>query len=199
MLQQYKADKNLQKIVNLLRAVQQIQAAQGTSVTIETIQRCQQKSTLFKKLTLKELAQIAELKLKGDTIVVDDRTADRIELQGQIAQLLIENLLSLNEFLNLEDKTIFDKDKDVFTSVVNYYATAKLGEEEESSSGKEEEEIKEVQTAEALRAVEIVKMWMLQKGDSQDLQALDRLVREIAQYKISTAYQTTIHRFFKQK
>jgi hypothetical protein len=50
-----------------------------------------------------------------------------------------------------------------------------------------------------LRAVEIVKMWKLQKGDSQDLQALDRLAREIAQYKISTAHQTTIHRFFKQK
>jgi hypothetical protein len=102
--------------------------------------------------------------------------------------------------LNLEDEIIFEKDKDVFISVVNHYAAARPGEEEESSSSKEEEEeIKEVQTAEALRAVEIVKMWMLQKGDSQDLQALDRLVREIAQYKISTAYQTTIHRFFEQK
>jgi hypothetical protein len=44
-----------------------------------------------------------------------------------------------------------------------------------------------------------VKMWKLQKGDSQDLQALDRLAREIARYKISAAHKTTIHRFFKPK
>jgi hypothetical protein len=198
MLQQYEADKNPQKTVNLLRAVQWIQAAWETSVTIDTIQRCWWKSTLIKKPTPEELAQIVEL--EGDTIIVDDGSADRIELQDQIAQLLIENPLSLDEFLNPEDEAIFDEDEDVFTSVVNHYAAARPGEEEESSGGEEEEEeIKEVQTAEALRAVEIVKMWKLQKGDSQDLQALDRLSREIAQYKISTAHQTTIHRFFKQK
>src|ERR1700733_5125237 len=107
----------------------------------------------------------------------------------------IENLLSLDEFLNLEDETIVDEDEDIFISVVNHYAVARPGEQEESS---DEEEVKEVDTAEALRAVETVKMWKLQKGDSQDLQALDRLAREIARYKISVARQTTIHRFFKQ-
>jgi hypothetical protein len=40
------------------------------------------KSTLIKKPTPKELTQIAEL--KGDTIVIDDRSANRIELQNQI-------------------------------------------------------------------------------------------------------------------
>ena len=142
-----------------------------------------------------ELAQVAEL--EGDTIVVDNGSADRIELQDQIMQLPIRDLLSLDEFLNPEDETIVDKDEDIFTSVVSHYAAARPGEEGESSD--EEEEIEEVDTAEALRAVETVRMWKLQKGDSQDLQALDRLVREITQYKISAAHQTTIHRFFKPK
>ena len=37
ILQEYEADKNPQKTVNLLRAVQQVQAAQETSVTTNTI------------------------------------------------------------------------------------------------------------------------------------------------------------------
>jgi hypothetical protein len=41
---------------------------------------------------------------------------------------------------------------------VSHYAAPTLGEEEESS---DEEEVQEVDTAEALRAVETVKMWKL--------------------------------------
>jgi hypothetical protein len=196
MLREYEADKNPQKTVNLLRAVQWTQAAWETSVTIDTIRRCWWKSTLIKKPTPEELAQMAEL--EGDTIIVDDGSADQIELRDQIAQLLIENPLSLDEFLNPEDEIIVDEDEDIFTSVVNHYAIARPGEEEESSD-EEEEEVKEIDTAEALRAVETVKLWKLQKGESQDLQALDRLTREITRYKISAAHQTTIHRFFKPK
>jgi hypothetical protein len=187
MLREYEANKNPQKTVNLLRAVQWTQAAWETSVTTDTIQRCWWKSTLIKKPTPEEL--------EGDTIIVDDGSADRIELQDQITQLLIENPLSLDEFLNPEDETIADEDEDIFTSVVDHYAIARPGEEEESS----DEEVEEVDIAEALRAVETVKMWKLQKGDSQDLQALDRITREITRYKVSAAHQTTIHRFFKPK
>ena len=85
---------------------------------------------------------------------MDDGSADRIELRDQIAQFLIENPLSLDKFLNPEDETIVDEDEDIFTSVVDHYAIARLGEEEESSN----EEVEEVDTAEALRAVETVKM-----------------------------------------
>ena len=78
MLQEYEANKNPQKTVNLLRAVQWIQAAWETSVTIDTIQRYWWKSTLIKKLTPEELAQMTEL--EGDTIIVDDESANQIEL-----------------------------------------------------------------------------------------------------------------------
>ena len=66
----------------------------------------------------------------------------------------MENPPSLDEFLNPEDETIINKDEDIFTSVIDYYIIIKLGEEEESS----DEEVEEVDTAEALRAVETVKM-----------------------------------------
>jgi hypothetical protein len=52
--------------------------------------------------------------LKRDTIIINDRSADQIELRDQITQLPIENPLFLNEFLNPEDKTIVNKDKDIY-------------------------------------------------------------------------------------
>jgi hypothetical protein len=82
---------------------------------------------------------------------------------------------------------IVNKDEDIFISVINHYTITRPGEEEESSD-KEEEEVKEIDTAEALRAVETIKIWKLQKGNNQDLQALDCLSREITRYKISVAH-----------
>ena len=82
MLREYEAGKNPQKTVNLLRAIQWTRAAWETLVTIDTIQRCWWKSTLIKKPTPEELVQMAEL--EGDIIVVDDKSADRIELRDQI-------------------------------------------------------------------------------------------------------------------
>ena len=115
-----------------------------------------------------ETTETTELEeLKGDTIVVDDGTIDRIELRAQITQLSIENPFSLDEFLNLEDEIIVDEDVDIFISVVEHYSVDKPGEEKQSSD--EEKEVEEVNTTVALRAIETVKMWKLQKGDGQDL------------------------------
>ena len=62
--------------------------------------------------------------------------------------------VTLDEFLNPENETIVEEDEDIFTSVVDHYAIARPSEEEESS----DKDVKKVDTAEALRAVETVKM-----------------------------------------
>jgi hypothetical protein len=93
--------------------------------------------------------------LKRDTIIIDNKSADQIELQDQITQLPIKNRLSFNEFLNPEDETIVNKDEDIFISVINNYVVVSLGEEEELS---DKEEVKKVDTAEALKTVKTVKM-----------------------------------------
>ena len=130
-----------------------------------------------------------------DTIVVDDRT-DRVDLQDQITQLPIENLLSFDEFLNPEDESILDKEGDIFKAIVAAYSSNQADEEGESS---DEEEVKQVEDDVALRAIETVKLWKLQKGTDHDIKALDRIEREIIRYKSSQAHQTTILRFFKTK
>jgi hypothetical protein len=63
--------------------------------------------------------------------------------------------LSLNEFLNPENKTIVNKDINIFISVINYYISVSLDKEKESSN---KEKVKKVDTAKALKAVKTVKM-----------------------------------------
>ena len=189
MLREYEADKNPQKTVNLLKAVQWTRAAWESAVTKDTIKRCWVESTLIKKPE-DSIEDSTE-----DTIVVDDGT-DRVELQDQIAQLPIENPLPLDEFLNPEDETMLDEEGDIFEAIVAAYSSNQADEEGESS---DEEDVKQVEDDAALRAIETVKLWKLQKGTDHDIKALDRIEREIVRCKSSQAHQTTILRFFKPK
>jgi hypothetical protein len=130
-----------------------------------------------------------------DTIIIYNRI-DHTDLQDQITQLLIENPLSLDEFLNPEDETVLDKEGDIFEAIVAAYSSNQDNKEGESN---DKEEVKQVEDNAALRAIEIVKLWKLQKGTDHDIKALDRIEREIVRYKSSQAYQTTILRFFEPK
>ena len=76
MLREYEAERDPQKTVNLLKAVQWICTAWESSVATTTIRRCWIKSTLIKES--EELEKSREGELDGDTIVVDDGTADRL-------------------------------------------------------------------------------------------------------------------------
>jgi hypothetical protein len=63
--------------------------------------------------------------------------------------------LFFDESLNLQNKTIINKDEDIFASVVNHYSIDQLGEEAESSDKKE---VEEVDIIEALRCIKTVKI-----------------------------------------
>ena len=95
-------------------------------MTEDTIKRCWVKSTLIKKPEYST----------EDTIVVDNIT-DRTDLQDQITQRLIENPLSLDEFLNPEDETVLDKEGDIFEGIVVVYSSNQDNEEGESSDKEE--------------------------------------------------------------
>lgn len=112
--------------------------------------------------------------------MVDDGT-DRIDLWAQIAQLPIENPLSLDEFLNPEDETIIDEEDDIFNAIVIAYSSNKANKEGESSD--EEKEVKQVKDNTALRAIETVKLWKLQRGTNLNIKAPDRVEREIIRHK----------------
>lgn len=106
MLREYNAAKNPQKTVNLLKAIQQTRTAQETAVTQTTIQRCQYKSTLIKRLE--------------EPIAEDNQVTEQAELHACITQLQLDNPLSLIEFLALDNKVVKDEDDDTFASVVEH-------------------------------------------------------------------------------
>jgi hypothetical protein len=88
----------------------------------------------------KELVSTAQ----EDCIVVDGKT-NQTELRDQITQLLIESPLPLDQFLNLEDKTIVD---DIFAAIIKCYSVNQPGKEKESS---DKEEVKQIKDAKELR------------------------------------------------
>jgi hypothetical protein len=89
-----------------------------------------------------------------DYIVVDN-SIDRVELRDQIIQLPIKSPLSLDEFLNPEDKLIINKNSDIFIAIVECYSIDQPGKEESSDK---EEEVEQIKDTKALRIVERLKL-----------------------------------------
>ena len=78
------------------------------------------------------------------------------------------------EFISLVDKTIQDKDSDIFETVVEYYS---IVDEDDEESEVKEETIAIIPMSKALEALDIIKLWNLQQADTNgnDTQALDRI------------------------
>ena len=187
MLRQYEAGKNPNKTVTLLKAVQWTRSSWEQGVTSLSIQKCFWKSTIIKKQ-------------EQEVIQEENQQADRDALQAQITELPgIEDPLSLNEFIELADEVIDDEDGDIFASVVDRYSTEKEGIVEEPD--KDDIEIELVPTTEALKAIEIVKLWEIQQenGEQSTLSALDRIERRMVQARYENRKQAMITSFFKPR
>jgi hypothetical protein len=153
MLPQYEAGSDPNKTVTLLKAIQWTRVAWNNIVTTATIQKCWEKSTLVKKTV-------------GQEIVEDNQQADRDELQAQIQELPgITDCLSINEFIQPAGEIAIDEDQDIFASVVERYSIEQEGTVEEVEEGGIE--IEKILTAEALKALETVRLWEMQQEDGQ--------------------------------
>jgi hypothetical protein len=152
-----------------------------------SIQKCFWKSIVIKKP-------------EQEVIQEENQQADRDVLQAQIAELPgITDPLSLNEFIELANEVIDNRDTDIFASVVERYSTEKEGIVEEPDE--DDIEVELVSTTEALKALEIVKLWEIQQenGEQTILSALDRIERRIVQAKYESRKQTMITSFFKPR
>lgn len=184
MLRQYEAGKDPNKTVTLLKAIQWTRVAWTDIVTTATIQKCWWKSTVVKKPV-------------GQEIVEDTQQPDQDELQAQIQELPgIADRLSINEFIQPAGEVVDDDDQDIFASVVERYSIENEGTVEEVEEG--DSEIENIRTAEALKALETVRLWELQQEDGQasTLQVLDRVERRMQLARKEGRKQTTIVSFF---
>jgi hypothetical protein len=187
MLRQYEAGKDPNKTVTLLKAIQWTRSSWEQGVTPLSIEKCFWKSTVFKKP-------------EQEVIQEESQQADRDALQAQIAELPgIEDPLPLNEFIEPANEVIDDEDIDIFASVVDRYRTEKEGIVEEPDE--DDIEIELVSITEALKALDIVKLWEMQQenGEKATLSVLDRVERRMVQGRYENRKQTMITSFFKPR
>lgn len=184
MLRQYEAGKDPNKTVTLLKAIQWTRVAWAEGVSPTCVQRCWWKSTVLGQPV-------------GLEIVEENLEADREELQKQINELPgIEDPLSVGDFIELGSEVVDDEDQDIFASVIERYSTDRAGIVEEAEAGDVETE--KVSNDEALKAIDIVRLWELQQEDGQTttIQVPDNIEKRMQRAKLESKKQTTLDSYF---
>ena len=187
MLRQYEANKDPNKTVNLLKAIQWTRLAWDQGVSEATIQKCWWKSTIIKKPVDQEVTD-------------QSLQQDRDKLQAQMARLPnISDLLSVDEYIQLPNEGVEDEEEDIFESIVDRYSADTEDIIEELEEGEIEEE--KVLIADAIKALETLKLFEIQQEDGAKLflQALDQADRRYMQKQDQSRKQTTIDSFFQNK
>jgi hypothetical protein len=195
MIRQYENNKDPNKTVNLLKAIQWIRVAWDI-VSPVTIQKCWWKSTIIQKL---------EDQPEEDIATQDQQ--DRDELGAQIAQLpSITEPLSVDEFIQLGSEVIEEdaevaEESEIFEQVVERYGIAEedtIDSAEDAAIGEEELDIP---VSEAIKPLEILKLFEIRQEDGSEvlLRALDQADQRYLAKKHEGKKQQTIDSFFQKK
>jgi hypothetical protein len=96
--------------------------------------------------------------------------------------------------LDPEEEAVEDGVEDIFTAVVERYTITDPVEDDLSSD--EEDDTEDISITRAIKAIEDLRLWKLQKGTSQNMRALDHIEMEIECYKSTVATQSTLDRYF---
>ncbi|TQS33838.1 hypothetical protein Golomagni_05805 [Golovinomyces magnicellulatus] len=135
-----------------------------------------------------------ELRLE---IVEENLEADQDELQKQINELPgIEDRLSVGEFIELGSEVVDDEDQDIFASVIERYSTDRADIVEEAEEGDIDTE--KVSNDEALKAIDIVRLWEHKQEDGQTtiVQVLDNIEKRMQRAKLESKKQTILDSYF---
>jgi hypothetical protein len=194
MLRQYEANKDPNKTVNLLKAIQWTRKA-WDQVTDTTIQRCWWKSTIIKK------------PIDQDPISQQDQDlqAQMTTLQAQITRLPIINPLSADEFIQVNGEGVDDElgegdEEQIFQDIIDQYST---GNEDILEPGEDaieaEEEDCNIPLSEAIQALETLRLYTLQREDGSEtlLQELDQADRQFQAVLINQRKQQSIKSYFQ--
>lgn len=192
MLRQYEADKDPNKTVHLLKAIQWTRIA-WDNVSPISIQKCWWKSTIIKR---------PDDQTEEDIASQDQQ--DRDELQAQIAQLphIIEPI-SVNEFIQLgseviEEDTEVADEHEIFQQVVERYGLAEEDTVELAEDAVIGEGDPDISISEAINALEILKLFEMRQEDGSEalLRAIDQADRRYLAKKYKGRKQRTIESFF---
>jgi hypothetical protein len=185
ILRTLQTDKDPNKTVNLLKAIQWTRVAWNDCVTNITIQRCFIKSTVVNKPVEVEVREVDEI-------------ADQEALQAQMAQISgVQDLLTVEEFVNPLAEEIEDLDEDIMEAIIETYSQ---GQEDDVGEEGDEEIEPLVSISEAIRALETLQRFEVAREDrSQNIRMLDSLARELSALQVSKKSQRTLDSFFVYK
>jgi hypothetical protein len=172
MLRQLEADKNPQKTVNILKAIQWTRVA-WEGVAAEKIQKCWWKSTVISNLNNEDILQ--------------DNAAEIEELSAQIARLPGGEAQPIEQFLEPEEERIVDEDGDIFESVIERYTAAEGDDVDDAEEGEEEE--KRPSILDAIQAVDTLQSFVTLGEDGgriSVIKALEQLGKDILAEKQAT-------------
>ena len=157
------SNKDLNKTVILLKAIQWTRIAQNDCVTNLTISQCYQKSTIIKKPV--------------NRTVIDKGIAEREALHVQILALLrIQDPLSVDKFIELLVEQVVNKDSNIIEAIVAIYKRNKNKDKEEVK-GELEEPL--LLLADAIEALTTLQRFEMSRDDgSRSIRALDQLAGE---------------------
>jgi predicted unusual protein kinase regulating ubiquinone biosynthesis (AarF/ABC1/UbiB family) len=177
ILRTLQTDKDPNKTVNLLKAIQWTRVAWNDCVTNITIQRCFIKSTVVNKPVEVEVREVDEI-------------ADQEALQAQMAQISgVQDLLTVEEFVNPLAEEIEDLDEDIMEAIIETYSQ---GQEDDVGEEGDEEIEPLVSISEAIRALETLQRFEVAREDrSQNIRMLDSLARELSALQVSKKSQRT--------
>jgi hypothetical protein len=177
------SDKDPNKTVTLLKAIQWTRIAWNDCVTDSTISRCYWKSTVIEK--------------PANRTVIDEGMAEREALRVQISALPSQDLLSVDEFIELPAEQVVDEDSDIMEAIVAIYGRDE-NEDVEEVEGELEESLPSL--ADAIEALTTLQRFEMSRDDgSRSIQVLDQLTREFTVLMVNKKAQTTIDSFFSAK
>ena len=190
ILHEFDSNRDPNKTVTLLQAIQQSTFAWNQKVTSITIEKYFWKSTCISKpensRTLSSTTSEQDYQLTSEAMV---------QLQAQMVSLPgISDLISVNEFIQPLDEQIDNNIDNIFDFVIESYSY----EESEAVEDNSDSEVPNIAISEAIKAIECLKLFELQQdiGEKGNILALERIERGIHQNRCNYQKQKTLDNYF---
>jgi hypothetical protein len=184
ILAEYEADRDPNKTVTLLHAIRWTVNAWHTGVNPSTIQKCWWKSTCIQKPLDTEYTTVEEERI----------SQEKSQLHQQILAIPnLSNPLEIDEFIQLPEEEIVDSNENITELIIERYS-----QDDTEESMHEAEEVVLVSTTDAIKALELLKLYEIQQedGDFNNVKMLDKMVYKINRRQQQGQQQARIESYF---
>ena len=198
---EYRAEHDPMKTMHVLQAIRWAMDAWENDVTMTTVSNCWVKSQVLSGKYGPQTKAEAESSDWKEREVIEKKArhaAEIVKMDEQVRDLVRQNriaqAMSINQFLNPEDKEVYDTDDIVVDDIVAAYST------EERAYETDEEDVpqRRILAKEAIEALQTLRLYEEQQddGDSRFISGLGRHERVMRQRAEQGLKQSSIGSYF---